>query len=72
MSKSTQEATVKPQDVPAPKTVNLSTFVLTILLSIFATAVVVTIANWFLYTDIHMNARAAVVSDMNVVSKTQK
>jgi hypothetical protein len=65
-----KEAAVKPQEVPAPKTVAKTTHVLGILVAILATAVVVTIANWFLYESIHTDARAAVISDMQVVSKT--
>ena len=66
MAKPTNE--LRPQDI-APKTVNRSTFVLGILLTIFATAVAVTIANWFLYTDIHSAARQAVHQDIQLVSK---
>lgn len=65
-----KEAAVKPQDVPAPKTVNRTTFILTIALTFFTTLVVATVANWFLYTNIHSEARQAVVSDMTLVSKT--
>ncbi|KUM38997.1 hypothetical protein AR689_07535 [Arthrobacter sp. EpRS71] len=56
------------QDIK-PKTVNRTTFVLGILLTIFATAVIVTIANWFLYTDIQAQARADVHEDITLVSK---
>ncbi|MCR1160323.1 hypothetical protein NEK97_02460 [Paenarthrobacter sp. UW852] len=38
-------------------------------LAIFATLVITTVANWFLYTNIHADARQQVVSDMQVVFK---
>ncbi len=38
-----KEAAVKPQDVPAPKTVNRTTFILTIALTFFTTLVVATV-----------------------------
>jgi hypothetical protein len=67
-----KEAAVKPQDVPAPKTVTVAVYILTIALTFFATAVIVTVANWFLYGSIHTDARAAVVSDIQLVSKAQE
>lgn len=67
-----KEAAVKPQDVPAPKTVNRTTFYLSVALTFFVTLVVATVANWFLYTNIHSDARQAVVADMQVVVKDQQ
>ncbi|WP_160665128.1 hypothetical protein [Pseudarthrobacter sp. ATCC 49987] len=52
-------------------TVDRSTLILSIILTIFATAVIVTIANWFLYTNIHSAARQAVHADIQLVSKEQ-
>jgi hypothetical protein len=69
---SNKTAAVTPQDVPAPKTVSRTTYILTIFLTIFATVVIMTVANWFLYTSIHTDARAAVVQDMKIVSKAQE
>jgi hypothetical protein len=67
-----KEAAVKPQEVPAPKTVTVAVYLLTIALTFFATAVIVTIANWFLYGSIHSDARSAVITDMKIVSKAQE
>jgi hypothetical protein len=61
---------VQPQSA-GPKTVNRTTAILSVIIAVFATAVIVTIANWFLYGSIHADARAAVVQDMQVVSKAQ-
>ncbi len=72
MSNTAKTAAVQPQEVPTPKTVNRSTFILTMALTFFATLVVVTIANWFLYGSIHTDARAAVVNDIQLVSKTSQ
>lgn len=58
------------QDI-APKTVLLSTFWLSLVVTFLGTLVVVTVANWFLYTNIHGDARAAVYQDIQLV-KDQK
>lgn len=60
---------LRPQDA-APKTVSRTTFVLGILLTIFATAVTVTVANWFLYSDIQAQARADVHQDIRLVKES--
>lgn len=65
-----KEAAVKPQKIKAPKTVGRTTFYLSLALTFFVTLVAATIATWFLYTNIHGDARAAVVQDMKIVSKT--
>ncbi|WP_437770645.1 hypothetical protein [Arthrobacter sp. KNU40] len=45
---------------------------LSIALAISATIVVVTVANWFAYTNIHNQARADVHQDIQMVSKEAK
>lgn len=65
-----KETTTRPQDINA-KTVNRTTFYLSIIITFFSTLVFTTIAAWFLYGSIHTDARAAVVQDMQIVSKAQ-
>lgn len=62
--------TSRPQDANA-KTVNRTTFYLSIIITFFATLVITTIGTWFVYEIIHTDARAAVVQDMQIVSKAQ-
>lgn len=61
---------LRPQDV-SPATVRKATLILSIFLAVFATAVVVTIVNWFMYSAIQSEARALVVHDIQLV-KTDK
>lgn len=63
---------LRPQDInDAPE--NWKTILkLSIFLTIFATAVVVTIANWFVYNNIQSEARANVVESIQLVSKEVK
>lgn len=53
---------VRVQDA-TPKTVYRSTMILAISLTFFATVVATTIGNWFMYSNIHGDARAAVYQD---------
>lgn len=59
------------QDI-TPKTVLLSTYWLSLIITFLATLVIVTIGNWFLYAEIHGEARAAVHQDIQLVSKEVK
>lgn len=61
----------RPQDI-TPKTVLLSTYWQSLVITFLATLVIVTIANWFLYTNIHSAARQAVHADLELVSKEAK
>jgi hypothetical protein len=65
-----KEASVKPQDVPTPKTVTLTTAWLTNAVTCLATLVITVITCWFMFSNIHGDARAAVIEDMKLVSKT--
>jgi hypothetical protein len=67
-----KEAAVKPQDVPTPKTWNATTAWLALLVGILATLVITAISCWFLFSNIHGDARAAVLEDMKIVSKAQE
>ena len=69
MSKSTDE--LRPQDA-TPNTVNRSTLILSVALTFFATLALTTVANWFVYSSIHQDARRDVVTDMQMVSKDAK
>jgi hypothetical protein len=72
MSKTTITPTeVRPQEIKAQNHVTVTNLILSIGLTFFATATVVTIANWFLYTNIHDSARSAVIQDMSTVLKAQ-
>jgi hypothetical protein len=64
--------TSRPQDVPAAKTWNQTTAWLSIAVSVLATLVITTISCWFLFSNIHGDARAAVIEDMKIVSKAQE
>jgi phage shock protein PspC (stress-responsive transcriptional regulator) len=56
----------------APKTVARSTYVLSIALTFVFTAMIGTVAGYFIAISIHEDARANVVSDMQLVSKQSK
>lgn len=62
--------TSRPQDANA-KTFSQTTFYLSNIITFLGTLVLTTIGMWFLYEMIHTDARAAVVQDMQIVSKAQ-
>ncbi|MEW1951057.1 hypothetical protein AB0280_17620 [Pseudarthrobacter sp902506025] len=63
--KSTEE--LRKQDINT-NMVSKTVLKLSIALAVFATVVVVTIANWFLYNNIQSEARQAVHADIQLVS----
>lgn len=65
-----KEAAPKPQEIKVPSKVNVSTLILSVALTFFMTIVLTTVLTWFLFGSIHTEARAAVVQDMTLVSKS--
>lgn len=63
--------TNNPQEHREPKTVALQTHILSIALTFVFTLIVGTITGYFVAISIHENARATVVSDIQLVSKAK-
>lgn len=56
-----------PEDINTMKTINRTTYLQSLAIAVLTTLVVTTIANWFLFANIHADARANVVSDIQIV-----
>lgn len=72
MSKNDEETRF--QDIN-PKSFRRSTYYLSMAVNTLTTGVIMTVAMWFFLTEVHANARQAVISDMKavpVLSKTQQ
>lgn len=65
------ETKTRPQDVTV-KSVSRATYFQSLAISVLATGVLTCVASWFMWTNVHDNARQAVVSDMGAVSKVRK
>lgn len=65
-----KEAAVKPQDVPAPKTVSRATYWQSLVITFLASGVLGLVGGYFASISLHSDARAAVVQDMQIVSKS--
>lgn len=70
--KTPKTAAVQPQEIKAPKTVLLSTYLQSLAITFLATAVLALIGGYFASINVHTTAREAVVSDMQVVSKANE
>jgi hypothetical protein len=70
VSKTMTIETTRPQDVPTLKPVAGMTFILTVAVTFLATLVLTTIGCWFLFESMRVDARAAVIQDMKIISKT--
>lgn len=65
-------AKANPQNHREPKTVARQTFILSLALTFVFTMIAGTITGYFLAISINENARASVVSDIELVSKQSK
>lgn len=65
---STQEKAIEREN----KTVNRSTYFLSIALTFFVTLVVTAVSMYFITINMRQDARASVVQDMQVISKNVK
>lgn len=67
MAKNQAQAPVHEDE--APKTFSRATYWQSLVITFLGTLVVVTIANWFIFGNVHNQARQAVIGDMQLVSK---
>ena len=69
---SKKEVTERVQEVKEAKTVSRAMAIMIATVTGLAVLVITTIACWFLFSNIHGDARAAVIQDMQIVSKSQE